>query len=188
MLNLYLPGYSQKNREVLEKLTKKLQKLGWTSYGRHWPHWLTGDENADFDQLAEVENIVKLAQATKTKELGVTAKSIGTIVAFYLAATQPQLKLRYLLLTGIPIGSLRELPSEIKEKFVARLKEENFPVKVLQNSADPYGPAAEVAAELKSFGITQGEIPNFEFTTLPGEDHVYADVLSYVEFIRPYQT
>lgn len=185
MLNVYLPGYSQSNEATTAAIGKKFRKRGYHIYPRYWQHWQDKALEAnDFDFELEIANLNKVLLNFKNAGIGVMAKSIGSALAVKWVA-QTEFKLVYVMLMGIPTDLWREISAETKQQFVQKLKDTQTPLIILQNNADPYGPAAETKANFDK--LVAGSGINYEFKELEAADHVYNDPPFFADLVAKYQ-
>jgi hypothetical protein len=172
MLNLYLPGFSAGNEEFLAKYTKKLRKLGYQVYGRRWDHWGAA-EDTEFDAAAEAEKIWPVLRGFK-QNMGVVAKSIGTLVAAKLIV-QHKIDPQYLVLMGIPLKS--DDQEQIAE-LIAAFKGLTCPITVINNAGDPVAGLATVEVIAKAIGA--------KLDVQPRDDHKYDYLDELLALIKPY--
>ncbi|MDP3917732.1 MAG: hypothetical protein Q8Q30_00975, partial [Candidatus Woesebacteria bacterium] len=160
MQTLILPGYSKKNKEWADEVTKNLKTEG-VIRPFYWMHWT--DENSKFDPQEKAELIIKHIRGEK---INIIAKSIGTLVASLVSQTIPE-QVDKIIFCGIPLKSLNEEEIELIKKCIVSKKKKFVG---FQNINDPLGSFDEV----KGFG-------NVKMTNR--DDHSYPFFDEFNEFL-----
>lgn len=135
---LILPGFSTKNKEEAVAYGDRLKEFDNEIYIHEWKHWR---DNSKWDPSLEVEILSQKLAATS--EINVIAKSIGTYIACKLI---PNLKIKTMILMGIPINDLTEQELQLYKNLQSL---ETF--YVIANNNDPHGNVVQVTSLLEGF-------------------------------------
>lgn len=161
MQTLILPGYSKKNKEWADEVTKNLKTEG-VIRPFYWMHWT--DENSKFDPQEKAELIIKHIRGEK---INIIAKSIGILVASLVSQAIPE-QVDKIIFCGIPLKSLNEEEIELIKKCIVSKKKKFVG---FQNINDPLGSFDEV----KGFG-------NVKMTNR--DDHSYPFFEEFHNFLK----
>jgi len=173
MKYLILPGFSEKNKQWAHELRDGLESHEINSAVIEWEHWRSKEES-DFDFKREGEKVIK---EIDNSEVGIIAKSVGSILTTRLLKSIPQ-RIIKIVLMGIPLNSLTEAD---RENFSV-LK--NFPAEnilVFQNSQDPYGSFREVRKFIEEIN------KKIKVVVLLREDHKYFVNQTLLDFLKEEQ-
>lgn len=167
MVTLILPGYSAHNKEWVEAVAKNL-KLEGEIRPIFWDHWTNPEKHFKPKEKARL-----LSGVAKGKVVNIIAKSVGTLVATYIALDIP-MQLGKIVLCGIPSTSDERLKI-FKEAFG------NFdPAKIVcfQNERDPFAKPDEIRKFMSKVN------PKIKVLSMPRRDHNYP----YFEEFQNYLT
>lgn len=156
MVTVILPGYSPRNKQWVEETAKNL-KIGGEIRPVFWDHWTDPDKHLRPKEKAQ--DIIDIANGDK---INIVAKSVGTLVATYIARGVPD-QINKIILCGIPSISDERLKI-FKEAFV------NFPAErivVYQNEGDPFKSPKEIEVFVSKIN------PEIKVTSKPRSDHHY---------------
>ncbi|MFN7571136.1 MAG: hypothetical protein ACK5TK_06745 [Betaproteobacteria bacterium] len=128
---------------------------------RHWDNAVDADVDFEAKRLADLSPPLAIA------------KSLGTVIAARAFCTH-RFRPRSAILIGTPYGA-----GEPADLACLRQLAEGVETLFIQQTEDPGGAASRLAASLR---LSQSEV-----TTVPGNDHVYADVQALAAVIREWQ-
>ncbi len=163
MITLILPGYSSKNKSWAEETADSL-KLEGQIRPVFWDHW--EDENQKFD--AE-EKATLAVRHSKGDKINIIAKSIGTLVAAFMAKEIPN-QLNKIILCGIPISDNWLKKGNIE--LISQIPSDNLIV--FQNTSDPLG----------SYSQVKELFPNFKVIKKEASDHNYPYYEDFQKFLE----
>lgn len=150
-----LNGYSTKNIEDGELISKFLTDKGLKVYNHRWSHWDNPETYMDFE--VEIDRIFKEING---EEFIVVAKSIGSVVAATLIS-QYNLLPKKILLMGLPgLEELYDRTYAYNKAFSNR----EIPITIIQNNQDPVGGPNNFSKMLKF---------KYELIVTEGDTHRY---------------
>lgn len=133
MMTFILPGFSPNNKKWADDVAKNL-KVDGEIRPVYWDHWTNSDNT--LKPKAKAQDVVDVAMKDK---ISIIAKSVGTLVAAYVAALVPN-QINKIILCGIPSVSEKRL--SIYQETLGKIQPDK--VVVFQNTADPLVPFTEV--------------------------------------------
>jgi predicted alpha/beta-hydrolase family hydrolase len=169
MVTLILPGFSVKNKEWSEEVSKSLNLEG-EIRPIYWDHWT--DPNKKFNAKSKARI---LSDISKNKVVNIIAKSIGTLVASYIIEKIP-MQIGKVVLCGIPLNDLDDTDREDMTRIL-----KNFPegkIVCIQNSNDPLGKLEDVKLFMSSVN------PKIEVIEKERNDHVYPYSSDFRRFLQ----
>ncbi len=168
VVTFILPGYSPRNREWAEEVAKSL-KISGEVRPIFWDHWTDPIQTLRPKEKAEL--IVRLA--SKKGQINIIAKSVGTLIAAYIARAIPD-RIEKVVLCGVPSTSL------MRQKIFGDAFS-NFPpekIIVYQNDGDPFKKPDEIKTFFSKINT------NIKVIAKPRRDHNYP----YYEEFNAYLT
>jgi|GEM_PF-5504996 len=174
MIHVYLPGYSTKNLEEAESISKVISKAKLQVYARKWDHWF--DETLPFGLERERDLLIKVLQNFKGQGYGLIAKSVGSLLALEVMQAYGRAP-KYLLVMGIPTKDMSAIEFATYNQV---LKSYAGPITFIRNSADEVCP--KDAADKLFEGVT------YTYKEQPAEDHRYNYPDLILEIIKQYDT
>lgn len=169
VIDLILPGYSDKNKNWLEETAKNLDSDNEVRT-IYWNHW--SDFHKKFDPK---DKAIDVADVILDDSANIIAKSIGTLVASYVIDKIPE-KIKKVILCGLPLMDLSETDKEVIKTAIAKVSVENFIC--IQNSDDPHGKFDEVSEFL------HGINPNFKVVKKEASNHEYMYFSDFTNFLK----
>ena len=133
MVTFVLPGYSPHNKIWAEEVAKNLKVEG-DIRPVFWDHWLEPEKT--FRPKEKAQDIIDIVHGDK---VNIIAKSVGTLVAAYVAESIPE-KVGKMILCGIPSVSDQRL--KIFQAAFEKIAPER--IVAFQNTQDPLGSFNEV--------------------------------------------
>jgi len=162
MVTFILPGYSVHNKKWEEEVAKNLKMEG-EIRPIFWDHWT--DDSQKFDPKEKADLI---SRHTKGDKINIIAKSLGCLVAAYIAEEIPD-QVNKIILCGIPVTDLKEGDA----KLISKVPNKNLIV--FQNNHDPHG----------SFERVKKLFPNFKIIEKGAGDHNYPYFEDFNNFLSP---
>ncbi|HVV25956.1 MAG TPA: alpha/beta family hydrolase [Candidatus Saccharimonadales bacterium] len=162
---LLLSGNNKRGKEWLRQVDASLAPQFDRTYCHDYAHWQNAEAEIDLNHEAE-----RLAAATQDlSPYIIFAKSAGTILTSKAAAMNI-LRPQACLFVGLPLAMIRH------HKLPARdwLEKTDFPIVILQHTADPLGSYQEVEQYVKSMGRE-----NVTVHELPGNTHDYLEFQTF---------
>lgn len=170
MLNIYLPGMSQKNEAELESFKTAFETQKKILIALKYRHW--GELSLEFDFQFELDNCKSLLKNNLAIQVNLICKSVGTALGAK-TLNKEKIKINKLVLMGIPSDFLKAN----WDSYRFAISNANQ-VLVLLNEKDPYVDHAQVDQ------LVQG-VTNLKVEVIKGIDnhmYYYADkVLSFID-------
>jgi predicted alpha/beta hydrolase family esterase len=133
MITFILPGFSPSNKSWVDETARKL-KIDSEIRPVYWDHWM--DTEKTLKPKAKAQDIVDIAMKEK---INIIAKSVGTLVAAYVADLVPD-QINKIILCGVPSTSERRL--SILKDTLEKIQPDKLVV--FQNTGDPLASFGEV--------------------------------------------
>lgn len=165
---LLLPGGSKRNKEWLQKVERNVQPAFERTHRHNYAHWENDESEIDLEH-----EMKRLAEPVKSfMPYVVFAKSAGTILTCK-AAAQGILRPNACMFVGFPLAMItsHHIPAD------EWLQATDFPITVLQHTADPLGSFRDVKryfADTGRNGVALHE--------LPGNKHDYDEFQTFKSF------
>ena len=167
---LLLAGNSKRNQEWIHAVDRVIKPLFNTTVVQEYQHWQTGVNFIDLD--AELN---KAAQNTRSLDPYIIfAKSVGCLLAL-MGMRNHVLHPHKCIFTGL---ALKLIMSE-KIPLEEWLGNNQIPILILQNEADPAGSYVQVKESMS-------KVPNCTIAKLPGDTHEYNDLQKLKDIIATY--
>lgn len=135
MQTLILPGYSEKNSLWLNECAASIDSEG-VIRPVSWDHWKDKAEKFDPKEKGWL-----IARHSRGDKFNIIAKSIGTLVASYVAGEIPE-QINKIILLGIPLNGLSSTDKKDLLEGLNSIPTEN--IICFQNEKDPHGSFIEV--------------------------------------------
>lgn len=160
MVTFILPGYSAKNKDWVDDVSKNLN-IGGDLRPIYWDHWQ--DESQKFKPEEKARLLGDLAPGMV---VNIVAKSVGTLVAAYMIEAIPE-QIKKVVFCGIPITDLSNDEIELIKKVVRLCGDK---IICFQNENDPHGSFAQVKEFTKAI-------------LKPGSNHEYPYYEDFSNFL-----
>ena len=169
MIDIILPGYSDKNKFWLEETAKNLvsENEVRTVY---WNHWT--DFHKKFDPKDKAIDVVDVMLDDSSN---IIAKSVGTLVAAYILERAPE-KIKKVILCGLPLKDFSEADKKVVQESLAKINPEN--IICIQNSNDPHASYQEA---LEFVGKVNSKI---KVISKESSDHEYLYADDFTNFLQ----
>jgi pimeloyl-ACP methyl ester carboxylesterase len=166
MINVILPGYSAHNKEWAEEVAKELKVEGEVR-PIFWDHWTDPDSH-----LKPKEKSRLIIGVTHGEPVNIIAKSVGTLVAAYIAREIPD-KINKIILCGIPSTSGERL--KIFQEAFGQISAKR--IICFQNEKDPFASPEEISKFMSKVNF------KIKVKSMPRSDHHYPYYPEFNKFL-----
>lgn len=169
MIDIILPGYSDKNKLWLETVASELKTENEVRT-IYWNHWT--DFHKKFDPKDKAIDVVDVMLDDSANLI---AKSVGTLVASYVILRAPE-KIKKVIFCGLPLNDLTEDDKKIVQEALTKISPEN--IVCIQNDKDPHG---DFDAVSKFVSVVN---PSIKIISKQADTHEYLYTPDFEEFLK----